>query len=189
MKHKKPRWTEQEKEYLKKVFSKMPYPDIAEKLGRGPQSIKKMIKRMGYPPMTQLEIVNKIKYLEQKKYDSENAMGYFICGFIAGEGCFVGVNKKKNNGIKFNFAIQLASDDSDILKDIQRFIGCGKIYYREKRSPKWKDSCTYQINSTKDAWQYLVPFIDTYGLNNTRKKIQYLQWKKKLYGHIGVVAQ
>lgn len=107
----------------------------------------------------------------------------YIIGLIEGEGCFQYheyeriINHKNGNTYvvkqkvtMFNMGMNLR--DEELLKQIQKFIGFGKVY-------KYKTMTIYSTTSRKEAIM-LMDFIDSTSGFKGYKKEQYDQWKEKV---------
>ena len=102
-------------------------------------------------------------------------LNYWIGGFIAGEGCF-GIYKNKNRKGNKNiiFALEVHIRDKEIIKLIQKTIGCGNIFIRSERK-----AIRFYIGGRQDITNLLIPFCDKYIIGSYKQK-QYIIWRNKV---------
>ena len=112
---------------------------------------------------------------------SERNLDDYIAGFVDGEGCF-GLsmrrdvrNERKSKKMylswKAVFAIELRSDDKDILVMIKDRLGCGSIsYYKEGKVVR------YQVSNLDDLGNVVVPFFMEHPLIGKKAK-DFELWK------------
>lgn len=82
----------------------------------------------------------------------------YIAGFFDGEGCF-SVYYDKNKRVKYQ--VSISQTNEKILKDIQKYIGFGKVYNADHKGNKnWKSSwlVAYSLRISKRA--DILSFID-----------------------------
>lgn len=106
--------------------------------------------------------------------DNNILPGDYIAGFVDGEGCFALKFRRdvKKNRIgqpayfswDVEFAVVLRSDDLEILKQIQKTLGCGKIYICGRSQAR------YCVDSVFDLFGKIVPFFEKYPLRAKKKK-------------------
>ena len=104
----------------------------------------------------------------------DSGMGYWLAGFIDGEGCFV-VKGHTRGTYAPSFAVKLRRDDRAILVAAQRFVGAGVVADVEgdgvsKPQVKW----TVQ---DREGCQRLVDILDKYPLR-AKKRLDYATWRE-----------
>lgn len=121
--------------------------------------------------------------------------GYWLAGFIDGEGYFgVDIHKQiagqpykagngkiyehKTNSYQFHpvFKVSLRSDDYEILESVQRWLGFGKIALAVKCNNGDKYRSGYYIQTIEDALK-LIKIIDQYPLM-AKKRYDYQRWRE-----------
>lgn len=99
----------------------------------------------------------------------------WLSGFVAGDGSFlIIISKNKNclNGYQISTVFNLAqhSRDSELIKKIQLFLNCGKVYKTNKE-------IRIVIKKFSDILGIILPYFKKYPLNNN-KEFQFYQWCK-----------
>nr|YP_009741111.1 LAGLIDADG endonuclease [Fusarium cerealis]QID41890.1 LAGLIDADG endonuclease [Fusarium cerealis]QID41942.1 LAGLIDADG endonuclease [Fusarium cerealis]QID41994.1 LAGLIDADG endonuclease [Fusarium cerealis]QID42047.1 LAGLIDADG endonuclease [Fusarium cerealis]QID42100.1 LAGLIDADG endonuclease [Fusarium cerealis] len=106
-----------------------------------------------------------------------NLNPYWVTGFADAESCF-GFRVRKNLKLKLGwevipyFSINLHTKDLSILLDIKKFFGVGNI-------SSGKETAIYQVNSTKDLLNAIIPHFELYPLL-TKKRADYLLFKSAI---------
>ena len=103
--------------------------------------------------------------------------GWWLTGFIDGEGCFRIHKEKKGEYYACHFHIKLRSDDKKILEECQRRTNLGQlndvpVYNTSKPGVRW-------IIQSRDECLALMSIIDEFPLKS-KKKRDYKIWKKAL---------
>lgn len=111
----------------------------------------------------------------------EKLPGDYIAGFVDGEGCFALKfrrdirHERKNKPVYFywdvEFAIELRSDDKELLEKIQATLGCGKI------SVSRRGTARYSVERIDDLITTIVPFFSKYKLRG-KKQPDFELWKE-----------
>lgn len=107
-----------------------------------------------------------------------DAFGYWLAGFVDGEGCFLLYNKNRK-GVPIccgRFIIALRKDDLPILDKIKRFLGCGRIYLDDKRA-RSRPQAKYVIYHSADLKQVVIPLFEKYSLR-AKKARDFVIWKQ-----------
>jgi LAGLIDADG endonuclease len=95
----------------------------------------------------------------------------YLAGFIDGEGCF-SVSIHPNPNAKFgwiidpDFTINQHKQSHELLKRIQKFFGCGKIY---EKSPDKSNVLTFTVYSRRTIFEKILPFIDKHPLLSSKQ--------------------
>ncbi len=103
--------------------------------------------------------------------------GYWLSGFIDGEGCFI-LHRSKN-GLYARLQIEVRLDDLSVIKEIKKFFGCGRLCIRErnKRNPNNKPQVGLLIGGLWDLKRKVLPILETFPLR-AKKQRDFLIWKK-----------
>ena len=103
---------------------------------------------------------------------------WWIVGFVDGEGCF-SVSIFRNSTTKLGwqvfpeFVISQEAKSINVLKTIQRFFGCGKIFVNRnsrKRENHKEFLYRYCVRSKKDIEEIIIPFFQKYQLKTAKQK-------------------
>lgn len=116
--------------------------------------------------------------------------GYWLSGFVDGEGCFVLATGKLYRWQRHEarFMLSQRQDDIQVLKAVQGYFGCGTIYCKKvinrnflnghsMRKYYSKPIATYTICGTDKLYNILVPFFDQFPLRS-RKAMDYKIWRQ-----------
>ncbi|MDO8619697.1 MAG: LAGLIDADG family homing endonuclease [Candidatus Daviesbacteria bacterium] len=99
---------------------------------------------------------------------------HYITGFVDGEGCFcvsIGQKRFRVPEVRLYFEIELREDDEPILREIQKVLGCGSIYYlKYERYQKWRSHVKLKVGSFKDIKEKIIPFFRKYPPQAKKKK-------------------
>ena len=88
----------------------------------------------------------------------------WIVGFTDGEGCF-SVSIIKNSTTKSGwqifpeFVITQGAKSESVLKDIQKFFKCGKIYVNQRHDNHKENLCRYCVRSIHEISEIIIPFF------------------------------
>ncbi len=106
----------------------------------------------------------------------------YVAGFVDGEGCFAltvrrDVRKERSSKAtyvswKAAFVICLRSDDSEILKEIQKIFKCGSITYS-------KNTVRFQVSNITDLFDRVVPFFNKNKMFGKKSK-DFEMWSKAI---------
>lgn len=113
----------------------------------------------------------------------EESFGYYLSGFVDGEGSFI-LTLQKQHGREHPraiFQIILRNDDIEILEQIQQYLNCGKIYFfsrkgRSNSCPYWK-TAHYVVYKPDDLYNIVIPHFETYPLR-AKKARDFVIWEQ-----------
>lgn len=177
----KARWTKKQIKILKEKYELTPSKELKILIHKSRVAINNKARRLGLKKPSNHDTKYLLKTLKPKKF-RKSKFAYFICGFVAGEGSF-NIAKYKTRK-RFAFEIQLANDDNNILIEIKNYFKVGNIFTYPPRKKTWKGTTSYVVEDYRGLLESIIPFFDMFGLRNTKKQKQYLQWKKKLISYI-----
>ena len=88
----------------------------------------------------------------------------YIVGLVDGEGSFtvyVNLNKEKSRRVRIEpkFYVKLIEDDKEILYQLQKFFGCGSVYFQKDTRPNHKNCYRYEVYNRDDLNKIIVPFF------------------------------
>ena len=107
---------------------------------------------------------------------------YWITGFTDGEGCFT-VSVINNPTTRFGkqifpeFVITQGAKSLEVLKEIQKFFGCGSIVLNKRYDNHNEYLYRYCVRSVADLGEHIIPFFDAFSLR-TSKRNDFLVFKK-----------
>jgi len=110
----------------------------------------------------------------------DDAFGYWLSGFVDGEGCFHarGHIRKSDNAkcLVVYFSVKLRADDRPILEAIRGTLGIGHIYeYGEKLSKH--PQADYRVHHREELAGVIIPHFDRYPLRS-KKGRDYQIWRE-----------
>ncbi len=100
------------------------------------------------------------------------AKGYYIAGFVDGEGSFyLSARKKRRNdypsGWRFELHFNVSNQDLAVLEICRKYLGCGKI--RESRPGFY----TLEVESKKTLGAFVIPFFKRFGFLSNKKRAEF----------------
>lgn len=108
------------------------------------------------------------------------AFAHWVSGFTDGEGTFVLTIHKRNKAPFYqgsaHFAIKLRSDDSDVLREIKAFFGCG-VVREETVCGNSKPQTKYIVYNIAHLANIIVPHFERYPLR-AKKRHDFGIWRR-----------
>ena len=97
----------------------------------------------------------------------------YVVGLVDGEGSFsVFLRKPKkatwNTRVECHFYIKMREDDLPLLKKVQKFFGCGSIFFQKEYRRNQRDNFRYQISDRAALKNIIIPFFKTHPLQSKR---------------------
>lgn len=112
-----------------------------------------------------------------------DAFGHYLSGFTDGEGCFqLGIARDPRSTRRTPFArfkIQLRDDDSEVLRLIQSFLGCGTLYHDPRIGSVSKPAMLFRVDSHAELASVVVPHFVRYPLR-AKKARDFPVWRDGL---------
>ena len=99
----------------------------------------------------------------------------WVVGFVDGEGCF-SCSIYRNHKMTLKWQVRLAFDvvqsesSRDVLEDLQRFFGCGKVYINRRRDNHKEDLLRFNVYRFEDLRTKIVPFFLKNPLRTTKRR-------------------
>lgn len=106
-------------------------------------------------------------------------IGYYISGFVDGEGSFnVSLRKKQDYKIKWQVVLSFNVSQKDIfmLEIIKKYLDCGIIKCRKKDG-----LFSYDVTNPLKIVENVIPFFDQFCFLSTNKTKNYLLFKQIAY--------
>lgn len=107
---------------------------------------------------------------KQHNYNLPDKIGYYISGFVDGEGSFITSARKRSAddgypcGWKFSFAFNISNNDLRVLRFCQHYLGFGNI--RETGPGKY----ILEIEDAIILRQHIIPFFKKYPFVSVKKR-------------------
>ncbi len=102
---------------------------------------------------------------------SRDDFGHWLSGFVDGEGCFrLRLARHNSNNPRptpvIEFVIKMRADELPILRTIQSYFGCGRMYgqVRDGDTPNANPTQAYKVITAATAHYFVVPHFDRYPL-------------------------
>jgi hypothetical protein len=88
----------------------------------------------------------------------------WVVGFVDGEGCFscpIFPNRKTRLGwqVQPSFTVVQSESSRDVLEDLVRFFGCGKVYVNRRHDNHRENLSKYYVSKFADLRDVIVPFF------------------------------
>lgn len=111
----------------------------------------------------------------------------YIVGLTDGEGCFyvevrVATATHKSR-VEMHFFIKLREDELSLLNKVQKFFGCGGVYYQKEYRVNQRNCYRFGVTAQEDLHKNIIPFFDKNPLKSQKFK-NYL-----LFRQIGLMVK
>ena len=86
----------------------------------------------------------------------------YVVGLTDGEGSFnVRINKdpSRRAKIELKFSLKLRHQDKEILDELQKFFGCGKVYIQRDKRKNHSLCYIFEVQNKKDIINKIIPFF------------------------------
>lgn len=86
----------------------------------------------------------------------------YIIGLVDGEGSFnVRINEDTNRRAKveLKFSLKLRHQDREILDELQKFFGCGKVYIQRDKRENHSLCYRFEVQNKKSIIEKIIPFF------------------------------
>jgi hypothetical protein len=98
----------------------------------------------------------------------------WIVGFVDGEGCFscpIYANGKMTLRwqVRPEFAVAQGASSRDVLEEMVRFFGCGKVYRNSRHDNHREDMYRYCVQRFGDLSDVIVPFFEANPLRTSKR--------------------
>lgn len=86
----------------------------------------------------------------------------YVLGLVDGEGSFnVRVNENNRRAkVELKFSLKLRHQDKEILDELQKFFGCGKVYIQRDKRPKHSLCYRFEVQNKKEIFEKIIPFFE-----------------------------
>lgn len=112
----------------------------------------------------------------------------YIVGLTDGEGSFSVYIRPphkrreqytKHYTIACRYYIKMRQDELPLLKEVQKFFGCGSIYLQKDRRLNHQNCYRYEIGSIQKLWKLVIPFFKKNPLHSTSRKNDF-EWFRRI---------
>jgi hypothetical protein len=98
----------------------------------------------------------------------------WISGFVDGEGCFscpIFRNRTTTLGwqVQPSFVVVQSASSRDVLEDLKRFFGCGKVYVNHRPDNHREDLGRYCVVRFADLRDVIVPYFQVHPLRTSKR--------------------
>jgi len=117
--------------------------------------------------------------------NERDAFGYWLSGFVDGEGCFLiekEQRKHRKKSARCYLKIQLRDDDIEILEAIENYWGKGhtrRVGALKNKYHNSNPSAIYRFFGTKPLHDILIPHFEKYPLRSKKAK-DFEIWKEAI---------
>lgn len=109
----------------------------------------------------------------------------WIVGFVDGEGCFsIGFSRQPDRKEKYRvrrgyrlgyqvvlkFAVVQGASSKNVLEDLQKFFGVGRLYLNTRHDNHTEDLWTYYVGRRDDLRNVIIPFFKKYPLQTNKRR-------------------
>ena len=86
----------------------------------------------------------------------------YVLGLVDGEGCFnVRVNRQRRRArVELKFSLKLRHQDKEVLNELQRFFGCGKVYIQNDKRANHSLCYRFEVQNKKEIIEKIIPFFE-----------------------------
>src|SRR3989344_1897668 len=86
----------------------------------------------------------------------------YVLGLVDGEGSFnVRVNQTGRRAkVELKFSLKLRHQDKEILDELQKFFGCGKIYIQRDKRENHSLCYRFEVQNKKEIIEKIIPFFE-----------------------------
>ncbi len=98
----------------------------------------------------------------------------WVVGFVDGEGCFsCPIYRHRSMTLRWQvrpeFAVVQGESSRDVLEDLVRFFGCGKVFRNRRHDNHREDLFRYCVQRIGDLRDVIVPFFERHPLRTSKR--------------------
>ncbi|OGZ04624.1 MAG: hypothetical protein A2648_00805 [Candidatus Lloydbacteria bacterium RIFCSPHIGHO2_01_FULL_41_20] len=102
----------------------------------------------------------------------------YIVGLVDGEGSFTVYirdpklprSNARRVTVEPKFYVKLIDKDKEILYQLQKFFGCGSVYFQKDNRPNHQNCYRYEVYNRNDLLKIIIPFFKKNKLKFVSKK-------------------
>ena len=85
----------------------------------------------------------------------------YVLGLVDGEGSFnVRVNRQRRRAkVELKFSLKLRHQDKEMLEELQKFFGCGKVYIQRDKRANHSLCYRFEVQNKKEIIEKIIPFF------------------------------
>ena len=105
----------------------------------------------------------------------------YVLGLVDGEGSFnirINQDNKRRAKIEFKFSLKLRHQDKEILDELQKFFGCGKVYIQRDRRKNHSLCYRFEVQNKKEIFEKIIPFFEENSPKIPSRKLDFELFKK-----------
>ena len=86
----------------------------------------------------------------------------YVLGLVDGEGSFnVRVNRQRRRArVELKFSLKLRHQDKEVLDELQKFFGCGKVYIQRDKRANHSLCYRFEVQNKKEIIEKVIPFFE-----------------------------
>src|SRR3989344_5301661 len=110
----------------------------------------------------------------------------YVVGLVDGEGSFnVQIrDDRRRPRVQLKFSLKLRHQDIKILKELQKFFGCGEIYIQRDKRKNHSLCYRFEVQNKEDIIEKIIPFFE-----NNSPKIPSRKTDFELFKQISELSQ
>ena len=84
-----------------------------------------------------------------------------LLGLVDGEGSFnVRVNRQRRRArVELKFSLKLRYQDKEVLEELQKFFGCGKVYIQNDKRVNHSLCYRFEVQNKNEIVEKIIPFF------------------------------
>ena len=104
----------------------------------------------------------------------------YVIGLVDGEGSFnVRINQTGRRAkIELKFSLKLRHQDKEILDDLQKFFGCGKVYIQRDKRENHSLCYRFEVQNKKEIIEKIIPFFEKNSPKIQSRKVDFELFKE-----------
>ncbi len=102
---------------------------------------------------------------------------HYVVGLVDGEGSFsvfvrkpYSINSKRRVLVEPKFFVKLIEKDKAVLEALQKFFGCGRVYFQKDRRANHQNCYRFEVFNRNDLRNIIIPFFRKNPLQFPSKK-------------------
>ena len=86
----------------------------------------------------------------------------YVLGLVDGEGSFnARVNRQRRRArVELKFSLKLRHQDKEVLDELQKFFGCGKVYIQRDKRVNHSLCYRFEVQNKKEIVEKMIPFFE-----------------------------
>ena len=86
----------------------------------------------------------------------------YVLGLVDGEGSFnARVNRQRRRAkVELKFSLKLRHQDKEVLDELQKFFGCGKVYIQRDKRANHSLCYRFEVQNKREIIEKIIPFFE-----------------------------